>query len=156
MIRKDTGDILQAEKRKFENEFLQTIDVHDFARQEQVWIRHNLDFIYSARPEHVNLSINPYCKFIESDATIEGRLCKETYILLPKFLTTNRLVVHAGFVAQADKMIKLMANYKGRFTLAEITDVLLGNCDPLKQAALERNLHTLIRKFLSYQYLVIN
>lgn len=153
---KDMDNLLEVERKKFEDDFFQRVNLPDFARQEEEWIRNNLDFIYSANQPDVPMAMNPYGKFITFDTVEDGKPCKETYLLLPKFLCMNQLVIHAALVDKADKMITLLANYKGEFTFAELSNSMLGHCEMNRRIILEKNLHTLIRKFLSYQYLVIH
>lgn len=155
MIPKNIEKLLEAEKEKFKDVFLQTTDLPDFVRQEEKWIRNNLDFIYTARPQDARMKVNPYCKFVVFDTVEEGNPGKETCILLPKFLGRNELVIHGAWVAKADKIITLLANYKKEFTFSELADSLCDPGDPGKRAMLEDHLNTLIRKFLSYQYVVI-
>lgn len=156
MTQSETNDLLLLEEEKFKNDFLQKVDIADFIQAEQTWIRNNMDFIFSNKPKEVNLGINPYCRFVEVDSfTEEGSVCKEEYILLPKNLSLQQLYIHVGKVDKADKMINLMKNYKYQFTLSEISNLILSNCETTKRDIMEKRLNTLICKFLSYQYLVI-
>lgn len=152
----NTDHLLALEKEKFKDGFLQDVNLPDFARQEEEWIKNNLDFIYSAKQPDVPMAMNPYGKFVAFDTVEEGKPCKETYLLLPKFLCMSKLVIHAALVDKADKIITVMADYKSEFTFAELSNSMLGHCEIDRRLMLEKNLHTLIRKFLSYQYLVIH
>lgn len=159
MIPKNIENLLEAEKEKFKKVFLQTANLPDFVRQEEKWIRNNLDFIYAGCPQEARMKVNPYGKFVVFDTVGEGKEedkpGKETCLFLPRFLGMNEWVIHGAWVAKADKMITLLANYKKEFTFSELADSLFEGSDPAKRAMLEDHLNTLIRKFLSYQYVVI-
>ena len=67
----------------------------------------------------------------------------------------NQLYIQAYLIDKADQMIFLIRKLSSPFSYDEIANILLGQYDPAKQDLLNRRLDTLIRKFLSYQYLVI-
>lgn len=156
IVNENLDSLLIAEKEKFQKEFLEKIDINIFKQEEEDWIIKNLDFIYSNNKKDATLKINPYCRFIEKVIlTEDNSSIRKNYILLPKYLALDRLHVHIGEIDKADKMIKLMANYKYQFPLSEIVSVIIDSCTPDKREIMEIKINTIIRKFLSYQYLVI-
>lgn len=156
IVNKKLDSSLIVEIQKFQKGFLEKIDINIFKEEEKKWIRKNLDFIYLSKGEDVTLAINPFCKFIEKDFITENNISiKKSYILLPKYLALDQLHIHIGEIDKADKMIRLMANYKYQFPLSEIVSVILSTCTPDKRKIMEIKINTIIRKFLSYQYLII-
>lgn len=144
------------EKDKYKEDFLNQVDINTFKQEEKIWIKKNLDFIYLNSTEDVVLKINPFCKFIEKKSINEdGEIINKIYIFLPKYLALGHLHIHIGEIDKADKIIKLMANYKHQFHLYEMVNILLSSCTPDKRELMKERIYTLIRKFLSYQYLII-
>lgn len=155
MIHNNINNILRLKEQRFKEDFIQNVNIIDFIQEERNWIQKNLNFIYSYKQGEITFKIHPFCRFIDIDSTSEGNLCKEKYIILPKYLSLGHLHIHARKIDKADKMICIMANYKCQFTLSEISAVILSNFDIEKKEFIEKRLNTMIRKFLSYQYLAI-
>lgn len=156
MISTTTNKLLTEVKARFKEEFAQKTRLDDFIREEQGWIKKNLDYIYSQTATDVPLKIHPYCQLIELCPNEQEPSKKETYILMPKYLSMQQLYIQASLIDKADQMIVLMRNFGNQFSYNEITNALLGRCDPAKRDLLNKRLDTLIRKFLSYQYLIIS
>ena len=147
------SDFVMAERDKFEQEFIRSVDLIAFQEQERRWVKNNLDFLYGKSTADAILSIHPYCKFLRDESTGNP---VTNYIFVPKSLALGHIHIHIGVLDQADKMIQLIAGYKYQFSREELVSVLLNSCTPSKRITLRERIDTLIRKFLSYQYLVIN
>lgn len=156
MISATTNKLLTEVKARFKEEFSQKTLLENFIQEEQDWINKNLDYIYSRTAADVPLKIHPYCQFIELYPNEQEAAKKETYILMPKYLSMQQLYIQASLIDKADQMIVLMKNFGKQFSYNEITNALLGQYDPMKRDLLNKRLDTLVRKFLSYQYLVIS
>lgn len=144
---------LEEETLKFREAFISENNLHEFSQKEQKWIENNLGYLYSEIKDDVVFKINPHFKIVsiinpDSNSTSE-------YVLLPKSLPLGELYVHVGLIEKADKILHLMINYNKQFTYNELSDVLLGKVDGRKRVQLNERLAVIIRKFLSYQYLVI-
>lgn len=155
MISDTTNKLLAEAKARSKEEFSQKIRLENFIREEQDWIKKNLDYIYSITIKDVRLQVHPYCRFIDIYPNEQESAKRETYILIPKYLSMNQLYIQAYLIDKADQMIFLIRKLSSPFSYDEIANILLGQYDPAKQDLLNRRLDTLIRKFLSYQYLVI-
>lgn len=156
MISTTTNKFLTEAKARFEEEFSQKTLLENFIREEQDWIKKNLDYIYSQTAMDVSLKVHPYCQFVNIYPNEQEPTKKETYILMPKYLSMQQLYIQTSLIDKADQMIVLMRNFGDQFSYNEIINVLLGQCDPTKRDLLNKRLDTLIRKFLSYQYLIIS
>lgn len=156
MMSATTNKLLTEAKARLKEELSQKILIEEFIQKEQDWIKKNLDYIYLQTPDDVHLKVHPYCRFIDICPNELEPEKKETYILIPKYLSMNQLFIQASLIDKADQMILLMRKFGSQFSYNEITNALLGQCDPAKRDLLNKRLDTLIRKFLSYQYLIIS
>jgi len=136
--------------------FIKNSDLEDFIIQEEKWIKNNLTFIYSKEVFNIQLKINPYHQLIKYSIENEDAITTREYILLPKYLALKELHIHAGWLDKADLLIKVFINYANSFTYDEIIEKILNNSDPNRKDELYVRLQLMIRKFLSYQYMVID
>jgi len=139
----------------FKTSFLEKKNLDDFSMREEKWIKNNLTFIYAKEPGNVLLKINPYHQIVKYIVENNGAEETREYILLPKYLALQKLQIHAGQLEKADLLIKVFINYADSFTLNEITEKILQNSNLNKKEELNARLQLMIRKFLSYQYLII-
>jgi len=141
---------------EYKDSFLQKNNLENFIMREENWVKNNLTFIYSKESCNVQLRINPYYQLINCSIEDNGSTITREYILLPRYLALKELHIHAGWLDNADLLIKIMINYCDSFTYNEITDKVLSSSNPDRREELNTRLQVMIRKFLSYQYLVID
>lgn len=139
----------------FMSNFLKENNLDDFIKEEERWIKNNLDYIYSCQDENVVLKINPYYKLVQYNVKDGKEEINAEYILVPKYLANKSLYIHAGLLEKADLLIKVLINTGGSFELYEIREKIIKNNTPNRKEELQFRLYTMINKFLSYQYLII-
>lgn len=150
---KDTNILLEKEKQKYKDSFLKETDISAFSKQELNWVKNNLDFLYSKYSEERVFHINPYAKFVTIKEEKTGQ--ENEYIILPSKMYLDELYIYERPIEKADKIIHLMINYNHQFTFKELFNALFKNIEDSKRDQLESKLMEIVRKFVSYQYLII-
>ena len=131
---KGTNILLEKEKQKYKDSFLKETDISTFSKQELSWVKNNLEFVT-----------------IKEEKTGQ----ENEYIILPSKMYLDELYIYERPIEKADKIIHLMINYNNQFTFKELFDTLFKNIEDSKRNQLESKLMEIIRKFISYQYLII-
>lgn len=150
---KGTNILLEKEKQKYKDSFLKETDISTFSKQELSWVKNNLEFLYSKYREERVFHINPYVKFVTIKEEKTGQ--ENEYIILPSKMYLDELYIYERPIEKADKIIHLMINYNNQFTFKELFEALFKNIEDSKRNQLESKLMEIIRKFISYQYLII-
>lgn len=149
--------ILRSEKLKnemsllYKEYFLEHYSLNTFIGQEKQWIKNNLDFIYHNRGEDTLLTINPYYKIYKFKEE-PGEMSE--YVFLPKYFALKKLYITNYELKDADLFFKLLIRYKSTFSLYELIDIVTNN-KKKNYEYLRIRILCIVRKFLSYQFLVI-
>ncbi len=75
----------------YRNNFLQENNLDNFIKREEVWIKNNLDYLYSIQDNDIQLTINPYHKLVQYHLENKNEETNAEYIILPKYLASNEL-----------------------------------------------------------------
>lgn len=121
---------------------------------EQQWIFNNLTLLYRKDNNILNYSmiVNPY--LLIKNIEYESNNYK-TFVFVPKNLAINDFFI---FYAELDKVnifLKSLVNYADPFTGNEIIEILSKN-NLYDNHHITNRISLIIRKFLSYQYIVQN
>lgn len=125
----------------------------EFMQKERKWVHGNLSLLCSRyNVLDVKLKVNPYMKIVDyRDAD------KVKYnLIIPKFLALQEIVIYWWVLDGVDLFIRSLYNYGESVTGREIVELSCGNDSNFDRIRLEERLNIVIRKFLSYQYLVID
>lgn len=126
----------------------------DFIRKEENCIRNNLEYLYSKEKRTIRFKINPFLeiKSYEMDETEKNKT--RIFALVPKFLALQNLQIQYSELSNADLfLLPLINKFKhDPFYLEEVTNGIFTN----NRDVLRLKVVYMIRKFLSYQYLLVD
>lgn len=144
-------EYLKSEVEKLHD--LLATDMDIFINREKLWIEKNLSLLYK-RYEVLDakLRVNPYVKIIKHD---DGNKISHN-LIIPKFMALQELVIYWWALDGVDLFIESLYNYGGSITGKEIVELSCQDDARVDRCRLEERLNIVIRKFLSYQYLIID
>lgn len=120
---------------------------------EELWAKQNLQILYNFNNVlGVKIRHNPYIE-IRNYGNGDNL---EQVLFLPKYLATQSLELYFAVLKGVDRFITSIVEYANPITGEELLELLYSTNDNNNMETLKFRMNIVFRKFLSYQYLIIN
>lgn len=124
----------------------------EIKNKEQIWIRKSLETLYNYE-DVLEFSIRPNPYAVIRDYIVGNK--KQPHIMMPKFLATQNLEFYWAELNGVDLFLVSIFNYENKISGNEIMNFCIADSIKNKQHLISR-MNIAIRKFLSYQYVILD
>lgn len=129
------------------------LDEKEIIQNEKKWITESLTALYDKYDVlDIKFIANPYLRIY--DKVIDG--VTEYHLFMPKYFATQEMIIYWSKLKAVDLFMNSLSQYNAPISGNEIIEITFSNNPNVNINRLKERMNIVIRKFLSYQYLIIN
>ena len=128
------------------------LEKDEFVQNERRWINNNLSVLYGKyNVLDVELNVNPYIRIV--DYTVQEQIL--LYLIIPKFWALQEMVFYHWKLDGVDAFMNSLYHYGSKIKGQDIIEFSCDYGSCANKERLSERMNIVFRKFLSYQYLIV-